>query len=177
MMHSTRRLALASLVLALGCDIALLPEPADYEGTTTPRVTLRVAGDSMTDMGVQAVDLELVDVFLHRESDDQWVWVGSIERVELAPTLADTSLPVPLPADYYDAVRVVIDDPRVAEGGAWHDAHLGADAFELPLELDLDGDHALELHFDLAQSLAGSQVDAWTFEPAVRAEVGGVIRG
>lgn len=168
---TTRRLALASLVLALGCDIALLPEPADYEGTSTPRVTLRVAGDSMTDMDVQAVDLQLVDVFLHRESDDAWVWVGSIERVELAPTLADTSPPVPLPADAYDAVRVVIDDPRVAKNGKWHDAQLGADAFELPLELDLDADHALELHFDLAQSLAKSKADKWTFEPAVRAKV------
>ena len=161
-----------SFVVALGCDVALLPEAATYEGTASPRLALRVAGDAMTDKKVQAVDVELVDVLVHRESDDAWVWIGGgTERVELGLALVETNLPVPLPADHYDAVRVVVDSPRVAHGGAWHNAELSADEIEMPLELDLDGDHALELHFDLRTSLAGSKAGKWKFAPSARAAV------
>ena len=167
-----RRLATASFVFALGCDVALLPEAATYEGAGTPRLALRVAGDAMTDDKVQAVDLELVDVLVHRESDDAWVWIGgSAERIELGQALVATNLPVPLPADRYDAVLVVVDRPRVAHGGAWHQAELGTDEIELALDLDLDGDHALELHFDLGKSLAGSKSGKWRFDPSARAAI------
>lgn len=164
--------ALVSLVSALGCDVALLPEAATYEGTASPRLSLRVAGDPMTDASVQAVELELVDVLVHRESDDAWVWIGGdAERIELGTALVDTNLPVPLPADRYDAVRVIVDRPRVAHGGKWHNASLGADELELALDLDLDADHALELHFDLGKSLAGSKNGKWAFEPSARTAI------
>jgi hypothetical protein len=167
-----RCLAPASLVFALACDLALLPEAAQYEGTATPRLTLRVAGDAMPDPQVQAVDLELVDVLVHRESDDAWVWIGGgADRIELDATLVEPNLPVPLPADRYDAVLVVVDRPRVAHGGAWHNAVLGADEIEMPLDLDLVGDAGLELHFDLGKSLARSNADKWTFDPAAHAAI------
>jgi len=175
-----RRLASASLVFALGCDVALLPEGATYEGAGTPRLALHVAGDAMTeaqdygqnDGEVQAVDLELVDVLVHRESDDAWVWIGgNAERIELGQALVATNLPVPLPADRYDAVLVVVDRPRVAHGGKWHHAELGTDEIEMALDLDLDGDHALELHFDLGKSLGSSKSGKWKFEPSARAVV------
>lgn len=166
-----RRLAPASLVvLALnaegGCDVELLPEAASYEGSSAPRVSLRVGGDATDmEMDVQAVDVEIVDVLVHRESDDAWVWIGGVDRVELGAVSIDTNRPVPLPADRYDALRIVVDEPRVALGGKWHKAELTNDQLELPLDLQLDADHIVELRFDLRASLSGSKADKWTFDP------------
>ncbi|HET6585960.1 MAG TPA: hypothetical protein VFG69_21030, partial [Nannocystaceae bacterium] len=90
-----RAFAPASLVLALGCDVELLPEAATYEGTPAPRVSLRVGGDAMaeTEMDVQAVDVEIVDVLVHRVSDDAWVWIGGVDRIELGLVSVDTNPP------------------------------------------------------------------------------------
>lgn len=167
-----RRLVLAPLALLVACDVALLPEAASYEGTSAPKLSLRVAADAMPGADVQAVDVELVDVMVHRASDDAWVWIGGgVERVELGLELVDANRPVPLPADVYDGVIVVVDAPRVAHGGKWHSAALAHDEIELEVEIDLDADQALELHFDLGRSLAGSKGDQWTFDPSARAAV------
>jgi hypothetical protein len=162
---------LATLVLASACDIALLPETASYEGEATPRMEVVIAGDAMpTDM-IEAVDLELVDVMLHRESDDAWVWVGGDgSRVELsAESVPGTS--VPCLADHYDRMRVVIDEPRVAADGKWHKIVLDNDELELPIDIDLDADTRIELRFDVGASLHGKSAKEWRFDPQLRAEI------
>jgi len=167
-----RCLALAPVALLVACDVALLPEAASYDGTSTPRLSLHVSAEAMPAPDVQAVDVELVDVLVHRERDDAWVWIGgSGDRVELALEPALANRPVPLPADLYDRVLVVVDAPRVAHGGKWHSAALAHDEIELPVEIDLDADRALALHFDLGRSLAGSNADRWRFDPSARADL------
>ena len=171
MMVSPRHLPLCSLALAFGCDVALLPEAATYEGTAAPRLSLSIVADAM-DSDVQAVDLELVDVQVHRVSDDAWVWIGGGEdRIQIETTATLVNHPVPLPVDEYDAVRIVVDEPRVAHGGSWHACELPHDEIELPIELELDGDTAIELSFDLTESLAGSKNGKWSFEPSAHASL------
>jgi hypothetical protein len=171
MIAPLRRLVLCSLALSLGCDVALLPEAASYEGMVAPRLSLSIVADA-TNVDVQAVDLELVDVQIHRASDEEWVWIGGGEdRIQIETTAALVNHPVPLPVDVYDAVRVVVDEPRVAHGGSWHACELPHDEVELPVELELDGDTAIELRFDLAQSLAGSKGGKWRFDPSAHAAV------
>jgi uncharacterized protein DUF4382 len=162
---------LVSLVLASACDIALLPETASYEGDATPRTAVVVAADAMPAGDVEAVDLELVDVMLHRESDDTWVWIGGDAQIELSPVEAAAGDSVPLLADYYDRVRVVVDAPRVAAKGKWHNVKLDREEIEIPIELDLDADVSIALHFDVAKSLHGKSAKDWAFDPTVRAEI------
>jgi hypothetical protein len=66
---------------------------------------------------------------------------------------------------------MVIDAPRVASGGVWHAVDLADDELELAVDLDLDGDTRVELHFDVGASLSGDGPAAWSFSPQVRAEL------
>lgn len=164
------RLAALTLAVLTGCDVAMLPETATYDGAATPRMSVVVEVDAMPPGGVQAVDFELVDVYLHRQSDDTWVWVaGGIDKVQLDPDTHVQSEPVPMLADVYDGVRVVIDSPRVASAGTWHRADLVSDTLELVIDTDVEDDATLELRFDLSASLSGSEGGAWAFAP--KAEV------
>jgi hypothetical protein len=163
-------------VVAIGlasaaCDIQLLPEAAEYEATTSPRMAVVVQADAMPQGGVVAVDLELVDVLLHRESDDAWVWVaGDASRVELTLAGTEPQSPVPCMADHYDRMLVVIDAPRVAKDGTWERAALELDEIEIPIDLDLSDDTEIELHFDVEASLSGES-GQWRFDPRVSALV------
>jgi hypothetical protein len=171
-MKAASILTLATLLLGSGCDIALLPETASYDGDGTPRMAVVIAADAMPQGNVEAVDLELVDVLLHRESDDTWVWIGGdASRVELTPSAMDRAESVPLLADHYDRVLMVIDAPRVASGGVWHAVDLADDELELAVDLDLGADTRIELHFDVAASLSGDAPAAWSFSPQVHAEL------
>jgi len=171
-MKAAAILTLATLVLGSGCDIALLPETASYAGEDTPRIAVAIAADAMPEGMVDAVDLELVDVLLHRESDDSWVWIGgTAERVELSPTQMARAESVPLLADHYDRVLLVIDAPRVAAEGTWHAVELASDELELPVDIDLDADTRIELHFDVAASLEGDAPAQWSFTPQVKAQI------
>lgn len=168
------RLAALTLALVTGCDVALLPESASYEGTATPRMSVVVEVEAMPESTVQAVDFELVDVYLHRQSDDTWVWVaGGIDRIQLDLETHVESEPVPMLADVYDSVRVVIASPRVASKGKWHRAALVSDTLELAIDTDVDDDATLELRFDLSKSLAGSRKDRWAFAPQAKVAMSG----
>lgn len=164
---------LATLVLASACDIALLPETASYDGEATPRMEVVFAGDAMPTEMVEAVDLEIVDVMLHRESDDAWVWIaGDGARVELSPESAPGAF-VPCLADHYDRMLVVVDAPRVAANGKWHKIKLDNDELELAVDIDLAADTTVELHFDVGASLHGKSANDWRFDPQLRAEIVG----
>lgn len=162
----------AMVVASSGCDVQLMPEAASYDGEITPRLEVVVQAAAMPGQDVAAVDLELVEVLLHRESDDAWVWIaGDAQNVELSLDGVEAQAVVPLLADHYDRVRVVLDTPRVASHGHWKRAELIADELELPLDLDLDADTRLELRFDVADSLSGN-ANGWRFEPRASAHAG-----
>jgi len=169
-----RLTALAPLLLgAVACDVQLLPETAMYDGSGTPRLAVVVGVDAMPPGDVAAVDFALVDVLVHRERDDAWLWVAGVDaRVELSLAGTSPQAAVPLHADYYDRMLVVIDAPRVAEGGAWHTAALDHDEIEIAIDVDLDADVEIELRFDVAASLSGGR-GAWRFSPTVSARVVG----
>lgn len=159
------------LLAAAACDLQLLPEAAEFEGHGDPRMAVVVQADAMPAGDVVAIDLELVDVLLHRPSDDAWVWVaGTAARVELSPGLGSEQSAVPLLADHYDRVLVVIDAPRVAHGGKWHQAGLDQDEFEVEIDLDLEADAQIELRFDLGASLKGNS-GKWRFDPHASATI------
>ena len=161
---------LATLVLASACDIALLPETASYDGEATPRMDVVIAGDAMPTEMVEEVDLELVEVMLHRASDDTWVWIaGDGQRFALSDESAPTS--VPCLADHYDRMLVVVDEPRVAQGGKWHKIKLDHDELEIPVDIELDADTRVELRFDVGASLHGKSAKEWRFDPQLRAEI------
>jgi hypothetical protein len=166
------RVGIAALALvATGCDLQLLPEAAKYENTTAPRMAVVVQADAMPQGGVVAVDLELVDVLLHRESDDAWVWVaGDASRVELSLAGSETQSSVPLLADRYDRMLVVVDAPRVALDGSWQRAGLVHDEIELEIDLDLDADAEIELRFDVEASLSGES-GQFQFDPRASAHI------
>jgi hypothetical protein len=162
----------AATLAAIGCDVQLMPEAASYDGVVTPRLEVVVQAAAMPAQDVAAVDLELVEVSLHRESDDAWVWIaGDAENVELSLGGIDAQAVVPLLADHYDRVRIVLDTPRVASHGKWKRAELVVDELELELDLDLDADTRLELRFDVAESLSGN-ASGWRFEPRAWAHAG-----
>lgn len=170
--RSYRNVLLAAFALAsVACDIQLLPEAAEYEATTSPRMAVVVQADAMPADGVVAVDLELVDVLLHRESDDQWIWVaGDASRVELSLAGSEPQSSVPCMADHYDRILVVIDAPRVAKGGKWQSATLERDEIEIPIDLDLTDDAEIELRFDVQASLKGKS-GQWRFDPRATAHI------
>jgi len=175
-MNATRSyrnaLGIAAFALAsAACDLQLLPETAKYEATSSPRMAVVVQADAMPPGGVVAVDLELVDVLLHRESDDAWVWVaGDASRVELSLAGSETQSSVPLLADHYDRMLVVVDAPRVAKAGSWQRATLERDEIELAIDLDLDDDAEIELRFDVEASLSGES-GQYRFDPTASAHV------
>ena len=165
-------LAVAAIALAsAACDLQLLPEAAEYEANTSPRMSVVVQADAMPDGGVVAVDLELVDVMLHRESDDAWIWVaGDASRVELSLAGSEPQSPVPCMEDHYDRMLVVIDSPRVAKDGKWQHAKLDHDEIEIPIDLDLADDTEIELRFDVQASLSGKSGN-WRFDPRATAHI------
>lgn len=161
----------AIALVATACDLQLLPETAEYEATTSPRMAVVVQADAMPQGGVVAVDLELVDVLLHRESDDAWVWVaGDASRVELSLGGSEPQSPVPCMADHYDRMLVVVDAPRVAKDGEWQRARLERDEIEMAIDLDLDDDTEIELRFDVEASLSGES-GQYRFDPTASAHV------
>ncbi len=167
MMTKVKSLAiLAPLVLsAMGCDLQLLPEAATYDGHGTPRMAVVVEAEAMPQGGVVAVDLELVDVLIHRERDDAWIWIaGDASRVELSLAGTAPQSSVPLLADHYDRLLVVVDAPRVAMDGSWQRAALTNDEIEIDIDLELDGDTRVELCFDVAASLSAAS-GQWHFDP------------
>ncbi len=167
-----RHLALAmTTVWALGCDVQLMPETASYSGAVTPRLEVVLQASTMPGGDVAAVDVELVDVLLHRDRDDAWVWVaGDADRVELSAVQPAAQPAVPLLADHYDRVLVVVDAPRVASKGHWHSAELAHDEIEIAIDLDLDADTRIELSFDVSKAVS-EHGNKWRFEPEAKAHV------
>lgn len=152
------------------CDLQLLPESGSYDGEGTPRLEVLVRADRMPDSQIAAVDLEIVDVMVHRVEDDTWVWLGGTsERVQLSLTETEAQGGVPLHAGHYDRVSIVVDSPRVATGGVWHAVSLANDELEMELDLDLTGDARLEIVFDVDASLTDA-AGAWRFDPQVEVD-------
>lgn len=155
---------------ATACDLALLPEAGTYEGEGTPRLEVVIRADRMPDSQIAAVDLQIVDVMVHRVEDDTWVWLGgTTEPVELSLTDALAQGAVPLHAGHYDRVSLVVDEPRVASGGVWHAVALANDEIELDLDLSLVQDARLEIVFDVDASLVEVS-GAWRFDPQVEVD-------
>lgn len=171
-MHRLIAASLLSTLLApAGCDLALLPETADYVGTRPADVMLQVDATAMPSQGnVDKVEIELVEILVHRSTDDAWVLLGADEVELVGPHAAVALREVPLSAEHYDAVALGIDRVRVHTSQGWQDAELVTDTVQLDATLSVTGDTTLELHFDLDASvtLVGEQ---WYFDPVAAAEL------
>jgi hypothetical protein len=142
-----------------GCDVdALVPRTADEAGRMSARVAVSLGAvglEELVDDGVQAVELQVVDVELHRASDDAWLVLASEPTTLLAADAMDAVAltGLPLGTGEYDAVRVTLAAGRVAAGGFWSDARLDALEVVVPAPLVISGDSELLLDLDLERSL------------------------
>ncbi|GEM_PF-5172208 len=163
------------LVLGLtsACDFAeLLPETADGAGTTGARVDVQLAsvGTEDLDPEVQAVAIEVVDVLIHRSSDDTWLILNS-DQIEFNLTDLPRSAnfnTVPLAVGEYDSVQVTIDNGRVASDGKWRRANLPTHELTFEDAIYLDQGTRLRIEFDLEDGLVGAGAVGWTLTPQLR---------
>jgi hypothetical protein len=169
--------ALASLMLLTACDeVALLPDTAQDAGVDPAYLSVVLSSDTEgVSADIAAVEVEVVEVLVHRPADDRWILVSpepvAVDVMQAHGTF--TYEGIPLMPGMYDAVHIVLGSVRVAHGGYWHPAEVTDDEIVQWFEWELDHDATLEVSFDLAAALGGSPDDGWTFEPAVQATLDG----
>lgn len=174
------RMGMKSIVAALAlflpitaCDIATVPEFAQYDADGSASIDVVIHASAMPAEGVQAVEIEVHNVLLHRSIDDTWVIVGP-ESLMIELTGVDSELViegVPIDNAAYDLVAVEIGRVRVASGDRWKVAELVTDWFELEIQLGGSDSVLMELGFDLEASLSGDAERGWIFDPAVSLEI------
>lgn len=169
-----KRFVTASILLLLSaaCDLAI-PELARYDAEASSTIDVVIHASAMPAEGIQAVELELLNVLLHRADDDVWIIVGPESlKIELGETQSEVLIEgVPLDRASYDLVSVELGRVRVATDGSWTVAELATDALELPIALGGADAVVMELGFDLAASLSGDAEHGWLFDPAVHLDV------
>lgn len=164
----------AGLLFSLtGCEIATLPEFARYDGHATTSIDVEIHAIAMPAEGVEAVEIEIRNVLLHRAEDDVWIIVGPESlTIELSSRASELVIEgVPIDQARYDLVSVEIERVRVDTQGAWQTAKLAVEVFELDIDLGDASAVQMELGFDLEASLTGTEAGGWTFDPAVTLEV------
>lgn len=167
-----QRVLATAFVFVMGCDLALLPETADWVGRPTAVAEVAIgAMDPSPPAGVDAVEIEVVDVRLHRPNDDAWLLLGSETAVvDLVQPAMNVAFPeVPLGLEHYDALAVVIGDVRVSGAGGDAEVVVVENALEIDGLWSIEHDVRIELRFDVAGSLWRAD-GQWHFAPA--ADVG-----
>ncbi len=168
------RTLLVATTLALGCDLALFPEQAQYTGADSARASVDLSAKTMTDRDdVQSVVVEVSDIVLHRPADDAWVMLGP-EAVEV-DLFASPRTPaidgIPLRAVEYDAIAFVLTGVRIGSDGRSFEAAMADGEVELTGDFSLDGDAIVQLRFDLDASIVGDAESGLAFDPVVEARL------
>src|SRR5690606_20468676 len=165
--------AVGLLFSLTGCDIATLPEFADYDSAGTTSIDVEIHAIAMPASGVEAVEIQLRNVLLHRATDDAWIIVGPESlTIGLSEEVSEVVIEgVPIDHARYDRVSIEVASVRVDAEGSWHAATLAVDVLELDIDLGDAAAVTMDLGFDLEASLEGSARDGWTFDPAVQLEV------
>lgn len=168
-----RAAALAlSLLPMVACDVAFIPDLADQavRETATVEVTLGASNVESVDPAIEKLEVEIVDVLLHRSSDDVWIIVNAneveIDLVDMAPTLGFTGIPIS--QGQYDGVMLIFDQARVMRNGEWHEVTMTEPDVQLTELVDVTATGAtFDLEFDLHRALDGGPIGGWTLDPNV----------
>ena len=140
------------LVLAAlaGCDIATVPATT-HDGLGRPGVLARAQLEVLgLPPGLDAMVVDVGSLAIRRTRDQVWLplSIGSTEVVMTpdAP-LGELSL-IPLGADTYDRIELVVEGVHVVRQGELHPADLDRDDATLAVQWRLDRDVAMVLAFD-----------------------------
>ena len=159
-----------------GCDVAdLMPTTAAEAGKASARVAVVMQAfhaDTMESQ-VEAFEMTVVDVLLHRVEDDAWIiandGVGQLRADDADGSLAFTGLPIGL--GNYDRVLVALDGARVSVQGEWIEVALTDTELEVPHHWIVNDETQLDLGLDLQQALAGSD-GRWVLTPRFTVSAG-----
>lgn len=165
--------ALALFLPITACDIATVPEFAQYDADGSASIDVVIHASAMPAEGVQAVEIEVHNVLLHRSTDDAWIIVGPESlMIELTGVHSELVIEgVPIDNAAYDLVAVQIGRVRVASDNRWRVAELVTEWLEMEVQLGGSESVLMELGFDLQASLQGDAESGWTFDPAVSLEI------
>lgn len=170
------RLLLCASLLLCGCDAVgeLLPQ-TEVQAAPTSQVSLalRVVGETPDTLSaIQAYELDVVDVLLHRVEDDRWLFVNdatfTITRAHQLPTVMST--PIPVAHGVYDVARIEIGEARVASDGYWRDVELENPTIDLGLFMEHESAIILGLTLDAGASLTKIG-GGWQVDPAFAVSV------
>ncbi len=178
-LHSFLPALVAASLFAPACDVTdLMPATAADGGKPSARVTvsLGVAGLSDLPDAVTDMDVEVVDVLLHRAEDDVWLLVSNEPAsLALADSMGDVRLTgIPVGTGAYDRVLVALGDVTVADATGWSPVHLPQAEIEVELDANLLVDSELAIQLEVNNALHGNN-GHWTLTPkfAIWFQIGG----
>lgn len=159
-------------ILLTACDFATYPGVATYDGSGAASLDVVVRANTMPSDAVQAVELTLTEVALHRTFDDTWVIVGP-ERLTVEfeqPTTRMAIDAAPIDRETYDTLQLTLGRVRIAQDDVWRVATVTDTEIDLALTLEPTSGSAVEVIMNLDESLRHDPEKGWTFIPA--AELG-----
>lgn len=163
-------LALFSLLPLTACSLdGILPDLDGSAGSSTKHVQAVLHPPKMRSIPpeLEGVELEIKDVLMRRSSDQSWnilndktaLWILGDHATPL-PTFSA----IPMPVDSYDAIRVVLGDAFVIQGG--QKTPLSLEQTELTREgsWKLSGDRSIDLWISLDNTLV-QRGSGWQASP------------
>ena len=163
--------ALACLPLC-ACDLAFIPTLAEDVGKPAVMASVDVDVTGMPP-ALEAMEVEVVSIAIRRERDQVWLpMLASDETVTLVPDAPLAGLTaIPMGADTYDRIEIIVEEVRVAHSGQWHAVELDDDAAILAVQWALDRDVNVVFELDFREDVTMSAQEAsMTFAPLVRLE-------
>lgn len=171
-----RTLALLFAVAPLSaCDpSSILPKTADEAGMSSARVAVAMGVDGIAGLPAELAELELevVDVLLHRESDDAWVLLAN-ESTTLGLLDGPGAVQltgIPIGTGVYDEVAVVFGDVRARDGLGWHDVEIKKDEYRLKFRNQIEVDARVDLTLEVGSAVKGG-AGAWKMTPGISIEI------
>ena len=165
----------AAATLATGCDMNFVPDLADSAGGESVLLTVTLGSNAATDLAsdVEAVEVRVVDVLVHRADSDEWLILNEkVATVALGHEASEHEFTdVPLPVGTYDRVFVAMEQARVGSADGWQRAELVQTEVEIPASLLIGFDGKLEINFDLDGSVSGSYEAGWKMNPQLVLEM------
>lgn len=170
MLHRARSALVAATVCSFlaGCTVSGLPDTANYTGASPAFASVAFRAALLPERPeIQAVELAVSDLMLHRVADDTWVvFSGAPQRIVLTDVLRGPAFAdVPITAGDYDQLIFGIAGARVATDDIWRVAEVATDDIEFVAELAIEGDTLISLVFSLAEDLAGDAEQGWSLTP------------
>lgn len=163
---------MSALLPLSACSLeGILPELDGNAGSATQHVqaVLHPPKTRSLPPGLQGVELQVKDVLMRRSSDKSWnilndkpaLWILGDHAAEL-PTFSA----IPMPVDTYDAVRVVLGEAFVIQGGQRLPMALTSNELTLEGQWNLSTDQGLDVWINVDNAIT-AQATGWQASPAL----------